>query len=167
MKKLVINKANIGEHVGRTRTTKSHRMLSRIMRTTDDIETFFASLAVLMKTPKRKDFKVTKYGAKQGKPLAGKYVVNPTTVECHYYFVRELERAKSKDLVMSYLIDNVPKTGIHLIHADNGVIAIEFKQVIKFADQHGTDYAIEPVATLVKSHSRFGAIETKVQNEPS
>lgn len=154
-KKTVITKENIDEHLNRVRPTKSIRVLTKILRTTESMSEFFNTLHFALQTPQKKNFVVTKFGAKSGKPLTGKYVIDKASTDPIYNLTRELERAKIQSDLMTYLVDNVPKKGIHLIHVTGGAISIEYDNVLVWSDQHSTDYAINLVAKLVKSHSRF------------
>lgn len=154
-KKLVITKENIGNHVNRQRTTKAYSTLMKVLRTTESLDVFFLTLRMLMQTPKTKKFAVTKYGRKSGQPIDGSYVVDPTSVDPYFYLVRELEGAKNREAIMAFLVEVMPKKGVHLVHVDGGLIAFEYKQVITYSDHQNTEYAIQIVAALVKSHSRF------------
>lgn len=143
-------------NVGSRKTTKAYREANNALMAATQIDVFFNALYTLMETPQYKNFAATKFSEKDGSVIEGKYVTDKSTAEPHFYFSEDnMKKMLDADEVMAHLHDVVPKKGIHLIHLDKGMMIVEYKQVVTYSDHHNTSYAIQLVASLVKSHSIF------------
>lgn len=148
-------------NVGTRLRTKAMSNALKAMRDADSLQAFFTALHTMLLTPEDKTFKVTKFHSKTGKPKDGKYAVDKASIPIHFYFSKDstIDKMKLRPDVRAFLIENVPKRGIFLIHLASGVISVEYKQVVVWSDHHNTTYEIQLVASAVRSQFHFGEVK--------
>lgn len=155
------DKQKLMPNAGSRIETKAMKNALKAMRDADSLETFFIAMHAMLITPEYKNFKVTKFHSKTGKPKSGTYVVDKASMPIHFYFAKDstVEKMKLGADVRAFLIENVPKRGTFLLHVASGVISVEYKQVLVFSDHFINNYEIQLVASAVRSQFHFGETE--------